>query len=660
MGVTISADGLSVIHQGSGGEAVATLPDVCLTTMGNSTVAVAYGNSAKSEDLADGSATVMVDGGQSIAIKGSSFSKSTGDAGGDKKGVTSGTIEAEAKFISASPTVKIEGKGVCRLSDQMTMNKANTMCLGGADNPSVTVSEEEVGTYSFDLRCQDSRGLPFKNAPYTVQNEKNETIFSGTTNDKGVSVVSGMPAGTVCHVVYEESADPFSIIEKRLYNPNRRDWEEEGALEEVLGSGYLVWRKKPSTGSRVWKPLDLQGVCAKVLKLHIASAAVYRSLDEENIAAHLLVLSERHQPEVYSELVVMVGMALLQDKEGSVFSLVASVKSDETKHNLLAMLRYLGTGNPEKYISQFDWDGARKRVLQSTSDILDKTMRCMARLEEHASTNGYLMDKETISQQIDSLKKIQSKLPDWFKQATDYLKERVDKILSGADEVLIVDKHAHCVETPTLCNLIKIIHPTELVLVDVVNWTNDSTKRFIFHIGPRGGKNWEDFEKYARDVMKYRNVPRENFFTEYSGAKAGGCYSQATANSLAMLDKDCRIDLPVHGETSGPTDKGMPVSAQEIARTLSGSGLKEVGVIRLDACSAGAGAFLKLLKYQLEKEGIKFGYVSAFNGLFQNSHIPLVGKRVVTKMPLKADILGDSRPVMKGSLDIAFPGTRYK
>lgn len=45
------------------------------------------------------------------------------------KGTASGTIEAEAKFISASPTVKIEGKGVCRLSDQMTMNNGNTLCL---------------------------------------------------------------------------------------------------------------------------------------------------------------------------------------------------------------------------------------------------------------------------------------------------------------------------------------------------------------------------------------------------------------------------------------------------------------------------------------------------------------------------------------------------
>ncbi len=82
------------------------------------------------------------------------------DAGCDKKGVASGTIEAEAKFISASPTVEFEGKGVCRLSDQMTMNKANTMCLGGAQNPSVSVTEEQEGTYTVDLYLSYSDGEP--------------------------------------------------------------------------------------------------------------------------------------------------------------------------------------------------------------------------------------------------------------------------------------------------------------------------------------------------------------------------------------------------------------------------------------------------------------------------------------------------------------------
>ncbi|WP_306439769.1 hypothetical protein [Vibrio japonicus] len=47
MGVTICANGLSVVHKGSGGEANATLPDVCLTTVGKPVVPIPYGNNVK-------------------------------------------------------------------------------------------------------------------------------------------------------------------------------------------------------------------------------------------------------------------------------------------------------------------------------------------------------------------------------------------------------------------------------------------------------------------------------------------------------------------------------------------------------------------------------------------------------------------------------------
>lgn len=85
MSVTINANGLSIVHKGSGGEANATLPDVCLTTVGNAVVPIPYGNNAKSADLVEGTTTVTADGGNSIALKDSKFAKSSGDAGGDKK-----------------------------------------------------------------------------------------------------------------------------------------------------------------------------------------------------------------------------------------------------------------------------------------------------------------------------------------------------------------------------------------------------------------------------------------------------------------------------------------------------------------------------------------------------------------------------------------------
>lgn len=69
------------------------------------------------------------------AIQGSKFVKSTGDEAGAAGGVVSGVFIMEAEFISASPTVMMDGLPVNRLSDKMLMNHQNTVCLSGEVQP---------------------------------------------------------------------------------------------------------------------------------------------------------------------------------------------------------------------------------------------------------------------------------------------------------------------------------------------------------------------------------------------------------------------------------------------------------------------------------------------------------------------------------------------
>jgi hypothetical protein len=255
MAVTVAANGLSIIHKGSGGEANATLPDVCLTQMGNAVVPIPYGNSAKSADLAKGTTTITMDGGNSVAIKGSTFSKSTGDAGGDKKGVASGTIEAEAEFISASPTVRFEGKGVCRLSDQMTMNKANTMCLGGAQNPSVSITAEEEGTYTVDLFLSYSDGDPVQGATYKLIDQTG-AVFEGNLNAKGKASISNLSPG-VFTVEYGEDIREFTpnvvVKDNPDYKPNAT---AQMLIDETkrgeTGFWENPWKKMAGGANWVW------------------------------------------------------------------------------------------------------------------------------------------------------------------------------------------------------------------------------------------------------------------------------------------------------------------------------------------------------------------------------------------------------------------------
>lgn len=128
--LTVNVNNLSLVHKGSSGIASATAPDVCKTPTGAGPVPIPYPNISRSATLTGGTTTVLADG-QMAAIKGSEFATSTGDEPGSIGGVKSGTTAKAARWLSYSFDVKMDGRNACRLTDQMTCNNGNTVCLGG-------------------------------------------------------------------------------------------------------------------------------------------------------------------------------------------------------------------------------------------------------------------------------------------------------------------------------------------------------------------------------------------------------------------------------------------------------------------------------------------------------------------------------------------------
>lgn len=127
MTATVCVNGMTVVHKTSGGQVLFS-PDVCLTPAPpGGPVPVPYPNIALSQDTAKGSRTVTMDG-NPVMLQGSVFSRSTGDEAGSNGGVASGVTQGKAEFINYSFDVKIEGKGVARLGDQMVGN------IGGSPN----------------------------------------------------------------------------------------------------------------------------------------------------------------------------------------------------------------------------------------------------------------------------------------------------------------------------------------------------------------------------------------------------------------------------------------------------------------------------------------------------------------------------------------------
>jgi Domain of unknown function (DUF4150) len=145
MGVTVSANGMTVVHAGSNG-ITTVFPDVCKTPSPGGPIPIPYPNVARSSDTANGAKTVNCDG-NPVCVKDSNFSTSTGDeAGTAGGGVVSSKTKGKAEFVNYSFDVKVEGKNVPRAMDMMLHNDKNTPPSPVMQGPGIAIPSNETVT----------------------------------------------------------------------------------------------------------------------------------------------------------------------------------------------------------------------------------------------------------------------------------------------------------------------------------------------------------------------------------------------------------------------------------------------------------------------------------------------------------------------------------
>lgn len=128
MDTRVFANGAEICSKAADGESMVNA-DPCWSPPAPSAgpIVTVYSNTAKANQLKDGSETVFICG-TPLAVKNKSYlGNSTGNEGATyafAKGVVSGVIKGKAYFVDWSPNVKVEGLNVCRHEDPMTHNHA--------------------------------------------------------------------------------------------------------------------------------------------------------------------------------------------------------------------------------------------------------------------------------------------------------------------------------------------------------------------------------------------------------------------------------------------------------------------------------------------------------------------------------------------------------
>lgn len=202
---TVSANGLTLVHEQSNGQLITT--DVCNTTVGNSVIPIPYVNVAESADAAATASTVYVEG-CPVCVETSRLEISRGDEGGDQGGLLCGVREAEATFLAGSPDVFVEGVPVVRAFEQMVSNRENTSPAPllqdmAAPNPAAGIDpiagEQRLPWVSIEIAGQSQAPLPGELIVESEQGDWHRSKALNWANHDGrcwLITADELPAGT--------------------------------------------------------------------------------------------------------------------------------------------------------------------------------------------------------------------------------------------------------------------------------------------------------------------------------------------------------------------------------------------------------------------------------------------------------------------------------
>ena len=202
-----------------------------------------------------------------------------------------------------------------------------------------------------------------------------------------------------------------------------------------------------------------------------------------------------------------------------------------------------------------------------------------------------------------------------------------------------------------------------------------------------------DFQRQVYSVTRLAK-PGERDFSMELDLDARGSPHQEPLKDIKLTD---RLNIIAHGSashveindeiqvtldaqnnvTSVKIGSISHLKATGLAPKLFNAGLREVGVIKLSSCNAGTGRLLEDLLFALDQLNVNVGYVSGPRGEIADVRMPVkigafqtnlrrMGSRALFR---KAVFLNDNlwypRPerfglrVVKGNVDLRFPGTRY-
>lgn len=333
----------------------------------------------------------------------------------------------------------------------MTMNNGNTLCLGGAQNPTVSAESAKESTYQLKLACRYPAGEPFKHAEYCVKDPSGKTLAKGKLSDAGMATVSGLKSGNIL-IEYGEHGDDYQVRATASSSPENapkpKRLSDQAFFEQVSGKAQPFWSNS-SKHAQHWGYLSprLVGNLEIAAMLRCTFPVYFKQSVPENTAQHIaLTLLELADAQGCSSQVVddrwldfVVSSGPLCLPTGELLPLFASLHEEESADNLYAMLRGMGAGNPVPFIQEKKWQSLCKVAIgKASTDAINDVERRIQVIVHQAKAHRYTAVVKHLEAHSKALKKLSAELPQQVAKVFEALEKKLDKIV-GKGKVLPVE-----------------------------------------------------------------------------------------------------------------------------------------------------------------------------------------------------------------------------
>ena len=151
-----------------------------------------------------------------------------------------------------------------------------------------------------------------------------------------------------------------------------------------------------------------------------------------------LVAGIESMSEESMDRVLSFGLPLVLE-EGELLSVLFRLPKHETADRMLAYMRARGKGNPEKYLQEYDWQGAKQQLGKELESLLSKIKGRLESLSSEASRLNYVyLSSDIYDAHVSTINTYAKKLSDNLSSAFERLQAKAESLISDTSGVSVI------------------------------------------------------------------------------------------------------------------------------------------------------------------------------------------------------------------------------